>query len=548
MSGTYPGPSSTGTEIHRVERAKLHGADPGADFAGLDIDDRAWLEVPVPGDVRASLVAAGQIGDPYRDPTDSSSLWVDDQEWWYRFALPPIGDIRAGEALILRLEGIDTFATVFIDGVARHENNNMFRTTEIDVTEELSRHDAHVAAIQIKRPIDQIGGRADLADRRGSRVRIRKAQFGYGWDFAPYLPSIGVWRPVSLHRRRRAYIDSVSFQTLRISRDSAVVAVDAFVNPAGTEPPGMLEARIVLRAPDGREVLHVTSPVRSGMAQAVASIHQPELWWPHGRGRPSLYSLQVQVHSDGEEVDRHDSRVGIRTVRLDESPNPDELGRRFFRFIVNGRPCLLKGANWVPPETAVGVVTPERYESLLVAAREGNMNMLRVWGGGVYEHDAFYELCDQMGLLVWQEFMFACASYPDDDRQWLENIRAEAQDQVRRLRSHACLALWCGNNEVEAINSYLGRETGRSSGANIFYGVLPAVVAEEDGVTGYIPTSPMLGNGTEQGDRHNWDVWHGVAAILAESEGGDFVEKRERRVAESMKTGGNADRAEAMSR
>ena len=513
-----------GAVVLRIDRARLHGADPGADLAGLAVDDNDWLDVPVPGDVRDALRAAGSIADPHRDASDTASAWVDEKEWWYRFALPVVDDLADDESLVLRLDGVDTFATVYVDGTARHENTNMFRSAEIDVTSDLARPGRHVVAVRIRRPIDHIGGRNDLADRYGARVLIRKAQFGYGWDFAPYLPSLGLWRPVTLLRRKRSYIEAVHFQTLRLDPDGerAVVAIEVSVRSLGEKTEDD-EVLISLASADGHDVLVATAPVRQGRAAVAGVIEQPELWWPAGHGGPALHPLQVELRSGGQTVASHHSRVGIRTVRLDESPNPDELGRRFFRFVVNGRTLLAKGANWIPAHTAVGTVTEDHYRPVLSAAVGANMNMVRVWGGGVYEHDAFYDLCDEMGLLVWQEFMFACAPYPDDSDAWREDIRAEATEQVRRLRSHPCLALWCGNNEVEAINSYLGPQKDRSSGANIFYDVLGEVVAREDGQIGYIASSPLLGNDMDQADRHNWDVWHGLARL---QETGDFQKAR----------------------
>lgn len=479
-----------------VTTARLRGAEPGADFSGVDVDTSGdeWIDAVIPGDVRAALVAAGRLTDPDRDPTDIDAQWVDDLEWWYRFDLP-----ATYGAAVLRFDGIDTFATVFVDGVERATSVNMFRVVEVDVT------DARVVAVRIDRPWARLGLDSARAfdDRRDPvRTRMRKAQFGYGWDFAPNQPSIGLWRPVTLIERDHGWIDSVRFQTLRIDGPAAVVAVDVFVG--GTAE----RARVEL---DG--AFEQEAPVADGVARVVAVVDNARLWWPHTHGEPALYDLRVELEAALEQAaDVHESRVGIRTITLDESPNPDEPGLRFFRFVVNGQPIFAKGANWVPADYAVGCVDEATYQPLLELAVEANMNMVRVWGGGVYEHDAFYEICDELGLLVWQEFMFACNPVDDSDQAFLDDIRAEATDQVRRLRSHPCLAQWCGNNEIEGIAMLRDANLERSPGARIFYEVLPAVVAAEDGVLGYMPTSPMLGNGSEQADRHNWDVWHALRA------------------------------------
>lgn len=468
--------------------------------ARLRADDGSEpIAIAIPGDVRAALVAAGRLDDPDRDPTDQASSWVDDRTWTYEIDLPSLT-----EAHVLCFAGIDTFATIAVDGVERATSTNMFRRVEVPV----GPGDTTVT-VRLDPPWQRIGlaHPDEFDDRRwGPRTRIRKAQFGYGWDFAPDQPSLGIWAPVTLERRAAAWLDSVRFQTLRLDRNDAVVEIDAFASGAAAR------ARVSLRDPAGNEVLTDEAPVVDGVARVLATINAPELWWPHTLGDPALYRLEVDLLVDGAVVDHDERKVGIRTIALDESPNPDAPGRRFFRFVMNGLPFFAKGANWVPADSAVGTVDESIYRPLLEAARATNMNMLRVWGGGVYEHDAFYEICDELGLLVWQEFMFACARYHDDDQAWLDDIRAEATDQVRRLRSHACLALWCGNNEVEGIAMIQEPDLARSPGARIFNEVLPEVVAAEDGVLGYIPTSPMLGNGSDQADRHNWDVWHGLPA------------------------------------
>jgi beta-mannosidase len=494
-----------------VVAARLCGTTAGVDLSGLDVDEATadWIDVTVPGDVRAALVAAGRLADPDRDATDAESAWVDDLEWWYRFDLPAPSELRSDESVVLRFDGIDTFATVYVDGVVQATSTNMFRTVEVDVTAIVATPGRHVVAVRIEPPwarlhLDSARGFDDR--RNGPRPHVRKAQFGYGWDFAPNQPSIGLWRPVTLRRRQAAWLESVRFQTLRLDGSDAVVAVDAFVGGSG--------GRVVVRLsdPTGREVLAADAPVVGGVARIAAIVVDAQLWWPHSHGTPTLHDLHVELVDDERVVDSHDSRVGIRTAVLDESPDPDAPGKRFFRFVVNGRPIFAKGANWVPSDIAVGCVDAARYRPLLEMACAANMNMVRIWGGGVYEHDAFYEICDELGVLVWQEFMFACYEPPDEDDDWLADIRAEATDQVRRLRSHPCIVLWCGNNEIEAIAMINDPTLARSPAARIFYEVLPQVVAAEDGVLGYVPTSPMLGNGSDQADRHNWDVWHALAA------------------------------------
>jgi beta-mannosidase len=247
---------------------------------------------------------------------------------------------------------------------------------------------------------------------------------------------------------------------------------------------------------------------------AYLAVKNPRLWWTHDLGEPVLYGLRVELLQEGEVLVHNESRVGIRTLELDQSPDPEEPGTRLFRFVLNGVPIFARGADWIPADSFVGAIEDERYETLISAAHDANMNMLRVWGGGIYEHDIFYDLCDSMGLLVWQDFTFACAVYPEEPDSVVSEVEAEASYQVRRLRSHPCLALFCGNNENQWIHDRVHWDDphNRVPGALYYHEVLPRVVTELDGHTPYWPGSPFGGddhNDRRQGNVHNWEVWHG---------------------------------------
>src|SRR6185437_4954288 len=236
-------------------------------------------------------------------------------------------------------------------------------------------------------------------------------------------------------------------------------------------------------------------------------------WWTHDLGEPALYRLEVTLLHGTTVLDHTAQSVGIRTLELDQSVDTEEPGTRFFRFVLNGVPIFARGANWIPADSFVGAITADRYSALIEATREANHTMLRVWGGGIYEHDAFYDHCDRLGLLVWQDFMFACAAYPEDGGMAAE-VTAEARYQVRRLRNHPCLALWCGNNENQWLydRRHWDQPTLKVPGALYYDTILPRAVADHDGHTPYWPGSPYGGNdhnSMDDGDRHNWDVWHG---------------------------------------
>jgi beta-mannosidase len=289
---------------------------------------------------------------------------------------------------------------------------------------------------------------------------------------------------------------------------------------AGSE--GALKAEIRLGIPgEKKPILDETILLnRPGSAQdgtAYYIVANPRLWWTHDlaeQGTPFLYDLKVTLRKGKEVLDVHEQQVGIRTLALDQSPDPDEPGTRFFRFVLNGLPIFARGANWIPADSFVGAIPDEPYQRLLTMTRDANMNMLRVWGGGIYEHDVFYRLCDRLGLLVWQDFMFACAMYPENDAAYVAEVEAEARYQVRRLRSHPSLAIWCGNNENQWIHDRNNPEhPERKVPGSLYYDqTLPEAVQALDGVTPYWPSSPYGGNdynSMEDGDRHNWWVWHG---------------------------------------
>jgi beta-mannosidase len=482
-------------------------------------EEEGWIPVPVPGDVHRALLEAGRIEDPFYDRNEDKCAWIEDREWWYRMSFegpekPPAPD----ERLRLVFHGLDTFATVWLNGEELGKHSNMFREAVFEVGDRVKFGEKNVLAVLFDRPLDHVGEEhPDQWGRNPGRVFMRKAQFGFGWDWGPRLPTVGIWRPVELRRERRATIEGVHFYTMDIDSTGERAAVAARVEVERFAADGPLEAAVTLTAPNGVPVAEC-SLVLDGQdsdltATAYLRVENPRLWWTHDLGEPFLYDLTVDLHQD-DVLDHYESKVGLRTLTLDQSPDPDEPGTRFFRFVLNGVPIFARGADWIPAHSLVGAIPDERYETLISAARDANMNMLRVWGGGIYEHDVFYDLCDSMGLLVWQDFMFACAVYPEEPASFVAEVEAEARYQVRRLRSHACLALLCGNNENQWIHdrTYWDRDDTTVPGALYYHDVLPRVVAELDGRTPYWPGSPFGGddhNDRRQGNVHNWEVWHG---------------------------------------
>jgi beta-mannosidase len=444
---------------------------------------------------------------------------MEEREWWYRLTFDaPAGVPASDERWLLVFEGLDTFATAYLNGEQIGEHHNMFRPAAFDVTRRLRPGQTNVLAIRFDPPLQRIAGKTLSAwGRNPERTAMRKAQFGYGWDWGPRLPTIGIWRPVELRRQRRAALVGVHFTTLDVAPGGGRAAIAVRVEAERFSATQGLNARVRLEPPHGGQPVESVVDLQGRATldgTTYLTVEQPRLWWTHELGEPALHELAVTLLDGHTPLDEEHRRVGIRTLVLDQSPDPDERGTRFFRFILNGLPIFAKGADWAPCDSFVGAIQPEQYTALLERARDANMTMIRVWGGGIYEHDHFYAECDRLGMLVWQDFMFACAMYPEDDPDFVAEVDAEARYQVRRLRSHACLALWCGNNENQWLHDrqYWDRAELPPYGALYYDKILPAAVADLDGRTPYWPGTPYGGNdhnSREEGNVHNWEVWHG---------------------------------------
>ena len=492
------------------------GAERGGDAAG-------WIPATVPGDTHTALVAAGRLADPFRGRNEHAAAWVAEREWWWRTrftAAPP----AAGERVELVFEGLDTFATIHLNGAVLARTDNMFRTWRFDVGALLRADGANELAIAFAPATASVADQppvlwAAMAEKitASRRNQIRKAQFGWGWDWGPNLPTVGVWQPVQIARTRQARIAGLRFHTLTLAEHAAEVAVGVEVERLGAAT-GM-RVEVSLREPSGVAVASGRADLADAHSNFTLTIANPQSWWTADLGAQPLYTVEARLYGDGVLLDTQQRRVGLRTLALDTSPDADEPGSDFFRFVLNGVPIFARGACWIPESSFVGAIASERYRERLELAVRANMNMLRVWGGGIYEPDCFYEHCDELGLLVWQDFMFACAPYADDNAAFVASVQAELRDQVRRLRHHACLALWCGNNENQAIQSLIDALTGTQSalvGARLYDEVMPALLAELDPVTPYWPGSPSGGpnpNSMRAGDVHDWTVWHGVPPV-----------------------------------
>ncbi len=410
-----------------------------------------WLPAKVPGDVHIDLMEAGEGPDPFFGLNADLWRWVEEKDWWYRldFKMPKLSGGRA----FLVFEGIDTFATIFLNGQKIAENFNMFTPIEIDVTDIGKQGEENKLAVRIASPIFSVDIRVDEKvgfDWNLPRLFARKAQFNYGWDIAPRLVSVGIWRPVRLEIYEKGRIKDIWIRTLSYDGRNAFlkaeVETEFFEKLTG-------EVWFVLELYEGeKKVVERKTTFSSSESRPHISldldVRNPRLWYPNDMGEPFLYSYKASLICNNKEIDSWQGNFSIRTVELVQEPQKE--GGTSFYFKVNGEKIFVKGFNWTPADALPARITQERYEALLRLVYEAGANMLRVWGGGIYEPEIFYNLCDRLGIMIWQDFMFACGYYPQRE-EFLREVSREAEIVIKRLRHHPCLALWSGGNENDTF-------------------------------------------------------------------------------------------------
>ena len=478
-----------------------------------DCDGSAWMPASVPGCVHTDLRRAGRIEDPYWGTNEAGLQWIGERDWEYATSFVASRELLDHEGVDLVADGLDTVATVSVNGRRVAQTENMFIAHRWDVKALLrpGRNTLHIRFASAERYVrtQRTGHRPrEINDPVGGCTVIRKQQCQFGWDWGPRFVTAGIWRDIRIEAWGANRLVDVAVHQVHGPRGRVRLRLEPEL--ARPDPGARLSWRLSL---DGALVAAGSGPD--------VPIAAPQLWWPNGQGAQPLYRLEAEVSAaSGAVIGTVTRRIGLRTIVLDR--HKDRWGESF-QFVVNGRAVFAKGANWIPASCFVAGLGRADYARDLGAAAAAHMNMVRVWGGGVYESEDFYDLCDELGLLVWQDFMFACTLYPGDPA-FIASSRAEAECQVRRLRHRACLALWCGNNEVWSINAHelLDPEKThlRSDYERLFHRALPEVVASLGGPTAYWPSSPWRGDadtghaaGEARGDTHYWDVWHGRSPV-----------------------------------
>lgn len=498
-----------------------------------------WYPATVPGVVHTDLLQNKIIEDPFFRLNERGLQWIDKEDWVYETCFTLAADMMRKENMELVFEGLDTYADVYLNDECILKADNMFRCWSIPVRQYI-REENNILKVYFHSPVKidvpkwdalpyQYPASNDQSENGGlfnKKISIfaRKAGYHYGWDWGPRLVTSGIWRPVYIRAWSDLRINDVFIEQKEVGAGRAVIAGHVELD-ADKDMNGVLVT--ITDEATGRVLGEWQADLKRGTNRVTVDfvLHKPKLWWSNGLGEPFLYRFRTDIIAGGELLDSKTERVGIRSLKVVHQPDKD--GHTFY-IELNGRPVFAKGANYIPSDNFLPRVTPENYKRTILDAAGVNMNMLRVWGGGIYENDVFYDLCDEYGIMVWQDFMFACSMYPAEGAL-LDNIHQEAVDNVKRLRNHACIALWCGNNECQ--DAWLGwgwkceierqnKEYADKIWAQYrqqYHVTLPGVVREYAPGTFYWPSSPFAFegemSGTTDGDRHYWSVWHGKAPI-----------------------------------
>lgn len=492
--------------------------------------DTLWSDAKVPGTVHQDLLNHNRIPNPFYGMNEEAVQWVENEDWMYRTSFVVDEHQLSRDAAVLELDGLDTYADVFLNGALILRSDNMFVGHKIEVKPVL-RKGVNQLLVRFRSPVKEVlpqlqtngfdyPASNDHSPWRTS-VYTRKAPYSYGWDWGIRLATCGIWRPVRL-----VFSDVARIEDYYVCQDAVTQAkadVDNRLeinNVTSNTVSALLKVDYHYSDSDTKEIKkQIELRPGANTVSLPVSIENPHLWMPNGLGEPSLYKFTASLSVDGVEIAKQERNVGLCTVRV--VMDDDEYGKSFY-FVVNGKPMFAKGANFIPDDALLPNVTQERYKRIFEDVKAANMNMLRVWGGGIYEDDEFYDEADRNGILIWQDFMFACSSYPHDPL-FVGRVESEAEYNIKRLRGHASLAMWCGNNEIYEAMRYWGWQRKYSAeafaemerGYNVlFRELLPQMVERLDGTRFYMHSSPYEANwgrpnSWKTGDSHNWGTWHG---------------------------------------
>jgi len=477
--------------------------------------EQNWFTATVPGTVHLDLMNHKIIPDPYKDENEKKVQWIENEDWDYQTSFTILPKELENQNIDLVFNGLDTFSEIYLNGKLLKKTDNMFRKWEIPVKQNLKIGD-NLLQIKFKSAVNvgkELAKKVPFTIPESPRSFVRKAQYQFGWDWGPRLVTAGIWKDVKLNSWNNAKFENIKIEQKSVTKQQAELNIytEIFAEREGKYSVSVNNQSKSFKLKKGKNTINLPF-----------IINNPKLWQPNGWGDPNLYDIKISLQKDSKNLDNKTERIGLRTIELIQEK--DAKGKSFY-FKVNGNPMYAKGTNWIPSDSFSPRITKEKYQKLIKDSKEANMNMIRVWGGGIYEDDEFYKACDENGILVWQDFMFAGSFYPSDE-EFLNNVKEEVKDQVNRLQNHASIALWCGNNEVdEAIVNWGYQKQFKYSKEDslqawkdykkVFHELIPNTLKEN--LTAdknmYWPSSPSIGWGHKEslteGDSHYWGVWWG---------------------------------------
>jgi beta-mannosidase len=517
------------------------GVNPEVDQATLQRVGE-WIPAEVPGCVQTDLLRNKIIAEPFYRDNEKTLQWIGLEDWQYQTSFDVSAPTLARKHIELVFQGLDTYATVYLNGQGILRAENMFRIWHVDAKPYL-KPGSNALQVVFRSPINEVLKQiqrlpyqlpsisvhdADVEKGIGTDPYTRKAPYQYGWDWGPRFVTMGVWKPATLESWDDAVIRDLHVAQNEVTADVANVSANLEIEADLDNP---AKVTVSYSGPDGKSSKKIerTVTLHSGLNRVSVpiEIEKPERWFPAGYGAQSLYEFSATLDVRRKTVDQAKVRTGLRSLELRREP--DHWGRNM-EFVVNGIPIFGKGADVIPFDSFPTRVTAATYRQILQSARDANMNMVREWGGGIYENDDFYNICDELGLIIWQDFMFGGDMYPGD-AEFLDNVRHEAIDQVKRLRNHPSIVIWCGNNEVETgwmhwgdrqqFKAAVGQKTAEKVWQDymvLFNRVLPDVVVQYGQPVPYWPSSPSANFEDDPdtqriGDMHYWQVWHALAPI-----------------------------------
>lgn len=477
------------------------------------------IKANVPGSVMNDLLSVGMIADPFYRDNEDEALVIASKDYLYEREFDVGKEFLQEDSIKIQFEGLDTLAEIRLNGQFLASSNNMHRMYIFEV-KQLLQIGTNSISILLKSPVNYISKKQKytplwgVPDAVEGYPHLRKGHSMFGWDWGPKIPDLGIWRNVSLIGYSKACLEDV-YLTQKHEEGRVELGVRIRVEELTSAE---FQLHVLLTDPNG-EISEAAVKATSGEEIFTFMIDSPQLWWPNGYGNQPLYNVEVKLLADGMEVHQRQLKTGLRIISVNHEK--DQWGKSF-EFEVNGVSLFAMGANYIPEDNLFARNSRSRTERLIKDCVEANFNMIRVWGGGIYPEDYLYELCDRYGLIVWQDFMFACSMYELND-EFKETVANEVRDNVKRLRHHASLGIWCGNNEVEEAWEYWGdmpdNPKRKADYIKIFEYIIPEIVKEVDPQRFYWPSSPSSGGGFDEprnpneGDMHYWDVWHGLKAF-----------------------------------